>query len=188
MTKKDKKAKCKKLLYKDKLTKDDKVWLINQVFKFHKDYDNKVQGVPIDVTTGKSKRGSICFHIKKQDGSSIDISYIQCLEPTTKKTDVNKVLRNIIEYQIKYFRIKNNIPKDWDIDHYGLEFKDIVKFFMVGKDYEELHKNIIDKDNYTQTFKDENLIKEFEDLHKSLAKLQGLSKEEHKIKTYKWDV
>ena len=37
MTKKAKKEKCKKLLYQESLFKDDKIWLINEVFKNHRD-------------------------------------------------------------------------------------------------------------------------------------------------------
>lgn len=187
MTKKDKKEKCKKLLYQENLSKEDKIWLINQVFKNHRDYKKKIGNNPMDIFVADSIRGTKCFFIEKSDGTSIDISFHQALSPSTKKGDVDKVLRNIVEYQIQDFRNKNNIPKDWDIDHYDLEFKDIVNFFMVGKDYEELHKNIIDKDNFTQTFKHLDLIKEFQDLHKCLAKLQGLPEDEHKKKTYKWN-
>ncbi len=187
MTKKDKLAKCRKILYSKIITKADKVWLINEVFKLHKDYHKKIGDGAKNIIVGDSIRGTKCFFIVRKDNTVIDISFHQCLNPSTKKADVNKVLRNIVEYQIQRFRKKNNIPTDYDIDHYGLEFKDIVKLFMLGKDYNELHKNIIDKDNFTQTFKDNDLIKEFQNLHKSLAKLQGLPKDEHKKKTYKWN-
>ena len=187
MTKKDKLQKCRNLLYKNKLSKDDKIWLINEVFKLHKNYNDKIGKGAKDIVIGNSIRGTKCFFIVRKDNTVIDISFHQCLKPSTKKTDVNKVLRNIVDYQIKDFRIKNNIPYNYDVDHYDLEFKDIVRFFMVGKDYDEIHKKIIDKDDFTQTFKDDDLVKEFQCLHKSLAKLQGLPKEEHKKKTYKWN-
>ena len=188
MTKKDKKAKCKKLLYKNKLTKEDKVWLINEVFKLHKDYNKKSKDA-IDIVRN-SVRNTKCFSFLNKNGLRVDISYPKCFNWPTKKEEVNKTLRDIIDPQIKLFKKKNNLPLNFQVDHYGLEFKDIVNLFMVGKDFDQLHKNIIciNTKNKIYSFKDINLVNEFYDLHKSVAKLQGLSKEEHKIKTYKWDV
>jgi len=189
MTKKDKKEKCKKLLYKDELTKDDKIWLINEVFKMHKNYNEKSKDA-IDIIVTDCTRNTKCFSFQKKNGLHVNISYLKCFNWPTKKREVIDTLRDIVEPQIKAFRKKNNIPFNFQVDHYDLEFKDIVKLFMVGKDYDELHKNIfcLDKKNKIYSFKDIELVKEFYYLHNSLAKLQGISKEDHKIKTYKWYV
>lgn len=187
MTKKDKLEKCKSILYSEKIIREDKIFLINEVFKLHKNYKNKIGSGAKDIIVKKSIRNTKCFFIVRKDGTLIDISFYECLHPSSKKTTVNRVFRNIVEYQIKEFRNKNNIPSHYEIDHFGLEFKDIVKLFMVGKSYEDLYLKIIDENNFTQTFNDLELIKDFQKLHLSLAKLQGISKKYHKIKTYKWN-
>ena len=186
MTKKDKLIKCRGLLNKEPLTIDDKLWLQNEVFSHHPNIKEKTGSGVSDVFVKKAGIwDNKCFHFLRVDGSIIDISFLNSLKKQNKRQDVIKVFRNIIHPQIKQFRIDNKISDDMVVDHYGIEFKYIVDQFMKDRDYNDLHKKIVSKSDYDNTFSDELILNEFYLFHKQVATLQALTIEEHKTKTYK---
>jgi len=184
MTKKDKLKRCKELLYKN-LTNSDKRWLYLEVFKGHYCIDEIVGCGVADIIVCKPENFTgLCFHIVRKDGTKKPISYIKCVNGFTKKNEVTKVLRGIVQPQIAEFRRLNNTPYNMDVDHYGIEFKDIVNLFMIDKSYDKLYKIIIKSDKVLNYFSDSELSLEFYNLHKSKATLQALTQQEHKKKTY----
>ena len=187
MTIKEKKEICKKMLTKSILESTDKEWLLKEVFSNHFDWKEKKGGGIIDITIAKAGHyNTKCFFLKRVDNTKIDISFHTSLKKTiNKKQIVNRALRNTIYPQIKKFRIDNNVPLDFEIDHTGsLEFKDIINIFMMFKNYDDVYKTIVPSSDYDDKIGDKKLSQEFYNLHKNNAVLQAISKDEHHSKTF----
>lgn len=138
------------------------------------------------------------FHhvfIVRNDDTKCDISINRCVTGLvdTENSIHSQVLRNAVREQISQFR--NSIAdvceccltenECFEIDHYDIEFKDLVKNFKkkveMPKEYEnhpEFHHKIFKKKNL-------NIKNEWLKFHEENAKLQKLCKNCHNNKTYK---
>lgn len=185
MNKTEKTKKCKEILSSGLISEVDKNWLIDNVFSNHPKWEDKkgigVKEVVIKIAGNWSNN---CFHILRKDNTLVDISYLNGIRKINKKKEVDKTLRSIVSYQITEFRNNNNVSEGMEIDHYGIEFKDIINQFMKSYSYDYLYSKIITTNSYDNSFNDDKVVSVFCDLHKKLAKLQALTVEEHKQKTH----
>jgi hypothetical protein len=134
----------------------DQYFLI-KFFSNHPKWNEKTQG-QFDYFFKLKNEWGYSFHIMRLDKTfeAIGMNYSLTIN---KKHDVNKALRNAIEHQIKTVRDKINygvdrcelsgclLTKDNShIDHYNLDFKDVVSMWM-------------QKNNYTYDFLYDNIEK-----------------------------
>jgi hypothetical protein len=134
----------------------DYIFLLN-FFTKHPKWEEKTQG-QFDYFVKMKNEWGYSFHILRLDGTyeAISMNYGATIN---KKADVNSALRNAIEHQIKAVRDKISygvdrcelsgclLTKDNShIDHYDLDFKDVVKTWM-------------QKNNYTYDFLFDNIEK-----------------------------
>lgn len=90
MTKTELTDKCRELAstYKNKQMPINEVnWLIENVLKFHPDWDgyfNKKNIVTIIPKKNNPKYGTLCFYLIYSDDSEIDISYVKAIKNIKK--------------------------------------------------------------------------------------------------------
>jgi hypothetical protein len=84
--------------------------IIHELLTRHPEADQKI-GVGVDhfyVQRSKWKRNQYNFMISRVDGTTVDFSYIACLNPThkkyTEKHDWNPLFRHVVKDQIDSFR------------------------------------------------------------------------------------
>ena len=148
MTKKDKVKRCQKIrdsLKDGEFVGDKDFDFINDIFLDHRWYSQKTQGQPcwFYVDTEK-KYKTRCFYIEREDGSTTDFSFYECIYPTKGyRSDFIKAARSAISEDIiiekKRFLTTNttcNICKKpislekSHLDHYPFKFKTILNNFI----------------------------------------------------------
>ena len=190
MNKKEQKDKCRELLYKNFLTKEDKIYLY-KLFKKHPNWENK-KGVGVkDIIREKTLYGTKCFKIIRKDLSETDISFTQCITNRNKLYYIKKACRTAILHIIKFYKnkvkygidrceISNKIlyKDNTHIDHYNLDFIELFNIWISDKDIEELYKNIDKgKDNdVVVKFNNENIINSFVKFHNDNTNLRAIDK------------
>ena len=108
------------------------------LFKKHPRYPEKTLGmIDIFITINPIDKGLV-LNIKKEDGSTDNISYAQCFK-SFKRDDFKTAMRVAIEYQIKSFRkdhiLKCNIcntnspNEEYEVDH-EKHFEEILQEFL----------------------------------------------------------
>lgn len=211
ISKKETLNKCKEILNKyeykgsvsDALNEED-FFYMRQIIKNHPDYIEK-RGVGIAcMFVGKApSKDTKCFYVLRHDGTSVDFSYIKCVnKPVSKITLFSKVLRDVVKNQIEEYRqgyIKNNgkfseisgnkVLGSGHIDHYGeLNFNGIVKLFIDTYGINISNISYIKKPD-TVIFTDEhkNIAFDFYDFHKQKAKLRFVAPSEN-LKRKRYDI
>ena len=112
--------------------------LFVDLFKRHPRYPEKTLGMIDIFITINSIDNGLVLNIKKEDGTTDNISYAQCFKPS-KKDDFRTAMRVAIEYQIKRFREANllkckqcntNSPYErYEVDHEN-HFEEILDEFL----------------------------------------------------------
>ncbi len=69
------------------LTKEDAVWLIKNVLRFHPQWEWYVNKKPKRIFVDKADYGTVCFYIEFQDQTKSSISYQKCIANRPKKVD-----------------------------------------------------------------------------------------------------
>lgn len=195
MNKKEKKQKCKDILYSNKeISKEDKFFLIN-VFTNHREWDLKkgvgVKHIYVDNAKHQKSYNQKCFYIVRNDGTVTDISYNKSIHPPSKLTDISTACRYAVKEEIENFKkqniifgiskcaITNTILKydQTHIDHYDLDFKDLVKNWLKEKDISEIFKSInTTKDLTFETFfTKQELNNSFIEFHNNNTNLRAVT-------------
>ena len=129
------------------------------------------------ISIKKATYGTKCFYITREDGTETDISFMSCLDSKKNKKikDISAACRESIDYIIKGLRENLTFPlvcplsgvvikniKDVHIDHYDLDFKDVVSLWIdKNGGVDNLHKYVCEtKDNETTTYFTDEDIKE----------------------------
>tara|TARA_R110001606_G_C15086654_1_gene617937 strand:+ start:47 stop:658 length:612 start_codon:yes stop_codon:yes gene_type:complete len=159
MNKKEKKEKCKQILHScKKISKEDEIFLIN-IFKNHKEWGLKkgvgIKYIYVDKAKHKKSYNQKCFYIVRLDGTITDISYVKSIQHPSKFTEISKACRYAVNAEIENYRrnIKFGVSRcaitkkllEYDkthIDHYDLDFKDLVKKWLISKDEESVFQLI----------------------------------------------
>ena len=195
MNKKQQREKCKEILYSDgKISNEDQKFLID-VFKNHREWEMK-KGVGIDyIYVGKAYHeksyNQKCFYIARKDGSYTDISYVKSIHPPSKLTDISNACRYSVKQEIENFKSNNIIfgvtkcaitktilkHNETHIDHYDLDFKDLVKQWLKDKDVNEVFNSINSTQDLTfeTKFIKPELNKSFLNFHNSNTNLRAVT-------------
>lgn len=194
-TKKDLQMYCKGILNKyefDILTGED-FEVINDVFKMHPRYEEKVGGCSYDIFVSTSDINPIYnqFMIERTDGIIVDFSYYKAISGYSYETKVKETLRSVIIDQQKGFRkqfINDNIdhkgyircqetnlkakPSEMHVDHYPLQFEEIVNHWFIEKGLTLKTLKIYPSDGkgYNWVFEDPSLSEDFYNYHLKHAK------------------
>lgn len=200
-TKKALQDKIKEILWKynlNEIVNNDDFDFLCAVFKYHPDSDLKVgSGINyIKVKQNPVYTNTRGFWLYRLDGTDTDISYTECLTPTSKRKKVYNACRTAIEPSILAF--KNNIflnateeiycPYTNEkltfytshVDHEKpLEFLTLINMFITQYriDIDSISINDATPDGIVQDkFNDKVLEQLWIDFHNSHAKLRVLSK------------
>jgi len=189
-TKKEKTEKCKELLYKDTLTLDDKKFLAS-IFINHPNWKDK-RGVGVkDISRMKTIYNTTSFQIIRKDGSTTDISYNECISPSSSLSKIKRACRTACKTEIIKFRknIKWGIDicpiskkilykENTDIDHYDMTFNDLFNEWIKDKDLSYLISKLSkSEDNlFEDYFIDDKLNNDFLDFHKKNTNLRAVDK------------
>lgn len=195
-SKADKRKVCRYVLYNTKsvVNENHANWLINNVFMFHPEWDEK-QGVGIDhLEVGSDGYGGKCFYIIQTDGWKEDISFEAALRPRSKKSYINKACRTAV-LPIKN-KIRDNIEFPFTcpitgevitdingihIDHYDEPFDTVFNMWLEDKDidvlYNSTNKQASGVNSGTHAyFVDKDIIADFIDFHNKHTHLRAVSK------------
>ena len=195
MNKKQQKEKCKQILYSNgKISNENQKFLLN-VFENHREWNIKkgvgVDYIYVDKAYHEKSYNQKCFYIARKDGSVTDISYNKSIHPPSKLTDISRACRYSIKEEIENFKSKNiffGITKcaitktilkynETHIDHYDLDFKDLVKYWLKDKDINEVFDSINNTTDLTfeTSFVKPELNKSFLKFHNSNTNLRAVT-------------
>lgn len=164
------------------------------LFENHPEWGIK-EGVGVDtIGIASGQYGTRHFVIRRVDGTSADISFIQCInEKTTKVSDIKVACRTAIRPTIDAYRLVNFISgttkcaitsevlfdNTTHIDHYDLTFHELFGLWIIGKNIDELFKKLNDRtiDHETRIyFMDEVVNDDFIEFHNQHTHLRVVSK------------
>lgn len=193
--KKDLQMCCKDILnsYEFDTLEGEDFNIINDVFKMHPRYDEKVGGCDyiIKVETSELNPMYNQFVIERSDGEFLDFSYYKTISGYSYETKVKETLREVIIDQQKGFRLnyifdnkdsKGYVrcqetqlkakPKEMHVDHYPLQFEEIVeKWFLTRGLTLKTFKIYPPKGKgYKWEFEDPDLATDFYNFHLEEAK------------------
>ena len=192
MNKQEQKDKCREILnqyqLQETLVPEDFAFMYN-IFKNHRDWESKRGCGVSSIAVKKSSYGTRCFWIIRDDGTEIDISYKESINPTVEKKEtlIKRACRNAVEPVILQFRKDNNVSDEYVVHHRKISFSKIVENWLSENDMIDLLSNI-SSDGITTSFTSESRKNDFVDFHNFHAVLVGITEEEHKIihtKNYK---
>lgn len=132
MTQKEILDNCKKILYKyaigETLLEDDEKWIIENRFKYHHEWNEKLDGRVISgIRIYENAYKKRCFMIEFYDGSEVDISYLKGYEKTIESrmaSDVLKCIRNADKARVDAARneFSKSFTGPFEVDHYDSDF------------------------------------------------------------------
>lgn len=187
-----------------KINNIDEFNFMNELFKRHPDKEQKIGCGIKDILLGKNKLNAKGIHIDiiRNDNTKVDISWLLCISSNTKtdKQNLNSAFRSAIKDSIFNFKHDNikkcgrrcnhckklTLENDLDVDHFNIEFKDLVQDFS--------NKNLLIPNSFMENktyhyneFKiDDNIFKKnWIEYHNRYCTLQLLCKKCHANKTYK---
>ena len=184
------KKKCRELLYKNVLTLDDKKFLAS-IFINHPDWKSK-RGVGVkDISRMKTIYNTTGFQIIRKDGSTTDISYNECISPSSSLSKIKRACRTACKTEIIKFRknikwgidvcpFSNKIlyKENTDIDHYNMTFNELFNEWIKNKDTKYLESKLAkSEDNiFEDYFIDDELNNDFLDFHNKNTNLRAVDK------------
>lgn len=198
MNKTETKKKCSNILNSgiDNFTLGEDFDFLCDLFKQHPRYKSKTKGQNIVCIKVKraGRYNTKCFYIVREDGTETDISVYTCIDgKEIKIKDINMACRDAIDPLIYKMRKSVKLPfvcpvsgvivnsmNDVHIDHYDLDFKDVVSRWIEengGED--EIYNYISDtNDNETVTyFVNPEIKKNFIDFHNLNTHLRAIHKQ-----------
>lgn len=194
-TKKELQQYCKGILnsYDEEFLTGEDFEVINDVFKMHPRYEQKVGNFSYEIYVGESEinLAQNQFLIKRSDGEVIDFSYYKAISGYSYETKVKETLRSVIIGQQKSFRnryIEDNIdfkgyvrcqetnlkvkPPELHVDHYPLQFEEIVEkwFLEKGLTLKTFKVYPPEGKGYDWVFEEPALAEDFYNYHLKLAR------------------
>lgn len=74
------------------------------LFTLHSEYSEK-RGTGIDhIKVERDFHGNLCLYIHRVDGSSIDCSWVHCIQPASQKTIVSMAFRRTVKDIVMAFK------------------------------------------------------------------------------------
>mgnify|MGYP006433084385 CR=1 FL=1 len=192
-TKKDIELYCrqlkKKYIDKDNLIEKDfdficdlKTWHHNEEIRILEP-DNIIIDLPEDREIKKHR----CFMLLKNNHRYV-FSVKKCIyNISVKKANIKIALRDAINFQILEFRHKNNIPREYHIDHI-IHFEKLIEDWLEELNLELTDLVVVEEGSYKK-LNDKNIEHSWIQYHKHNAKLRKLLvKDNLKRKKYKPEI
>lgn len=172
---------------------EDKNFLL-LVFQNHKDWLQKTKGqkiIKIEIRPSMGY-GNKCFYIVREDGTSIDISYIAAIEGRSKSKDIQCACRTAEKARVIAFKKMVTYPfncpidgtlvtcdSECHIDHYDSDFQDVVNDWVkLNGGIDKVFRQIAEGDecDCITAFKPESGLSEsFAEYSKSHSHLRAIS-------------
>lgn len=170
------------------------------LFKKHDEWTIKQKGQSITkiITEQVGVYKTKCFFVVREDGSITDISYKACIKSVSPKENVIRACRTAERPRIEAFTESITFPyiytfngtttiinnkSDMDVDHYDLDFNEVVKLRVQEKGgFKKLAKaiNSVEDNDSDTRFIDKNLAEDFAAFSKVHSKLRVLSKKDNR--------
>lgn len=196
MKKKDLIKRCQEILHgypvRTPLPENEDVQFLLDLFKSHPHYELKrgsgINHIFIDFTKYANK----CFNVTRLDGSVSDISFTQCISPSSQISDIKAACRSAIRAQIVRFRndnVKYGVskcpftgevltPDNTHIDHYDKPFNVVFSEWYLTKDPQALISGLNDTTIHGEMelfFLDTEIAKDFLTYHNANTHLRAVS-------------
>jgi hypothetical protein len=141
-----------------KFSGEDELWLLNHFFPRHPSWKHK-KGVGISYVT--TRHHPQYFHkeliIVRKDGSWDNISFRECVKPTSDKTCLARAVRQLIDPLVAKFRTDNmgvvdpyngrtTTAGDAEVDHRKERLADFLERFLVDEGVENPRDILTSKD------------------------------------------
>lgn len=203
-TKKDITEAYRKILYSDNPLVENQgdFNFLMTVFRWHPEWDKKCAGQKITkILIGKDNWNKPCFYLQRADGTKTDISITKCLNHPTHYSEVVAACRTAVEPVITEFKfnfVKTHKGKimhselsgeiihdmsELDVDHYDLEFKELVDLWIKQKGGVEALFQFVEEtkdNNCTTRFTNDDLIADFVDFHNNHTHLRIVTRKENR--------
>lgn len=172
---------------------EDKKFLLS-VFQNHEHWLEKSKGqkiLKIEIRRSKGYRNS-CFYLVREDGKSIDISYISAVEGKTKIKNIQNACRTAEKPRVIAFKKTVTYPfycpiddtlvtcdAECHIDHYNSDFRDVVNDWVkLNGGVDEVFRQIAEGDecDCITAFKPESCLADsFAEYSKSHSHIRAIS-------------
>jgi len=159
------------------------------LFQNHADWKEK-KGVGIDsISVIETKYKNKCFQINRIDGTSTDISFMNCINIKSKKKDIYNACRNAIRSEIVKFKKRNLVAgvsmcpftgdilnfENVHIDHYDMTFNDMFNIWISNYNEDYLYSKIKKDNEIGVKFIDSKIVEDFKKFHNENTKLRMVS-------------
>lgn len=174
MNKTQKKLRCKEILQRNNITNEEQEFL-KELLKDHPHYENK-KGIGINyIFTTTNIYNNNSFYIMRDDGTTTDFSYYQCIQPRTTKSKISAACRHAVKDFVMNQRTKENTH----IHHKELSFSKIVEDWL--RENTEIDLTIKESKDMQEhiEFKNKDTIKSFYNFHKHRALLEEIEVSKH---------
>lgn len=166
---------CRKILYKENITPNDKIFLL-ELLKTHPEKDLKIGCGVKDFFVKKTIYGNLGFNILRNDGTTTDFSFMKCIYKLTEYANIKIACRNSINQQIK--NLKTN--KNKVIHHHNISFNDIFIDWLNRNKEIDLRINKTE-DNCQETFFiNPKTVLSFQKFHEEISDLIEIDIKTHK--------
>lgn len=184
---------CQELLHKyppgERLSGDDDMD-VYCLFKHHPEFQEKRGAGVLYFTVEHAFRGTKCFFVHREDGSSTDFSFMTCIYGSSKAQDFRKACREAVFTDIMNFRRTHLLPgsvcpitgevlteANTHVDHAPpFTFEAIVQQFVVDEKININGADIPKSDGFVTKFGDSELARKFREYHNARANLRLVSK------------
>lgn len=168
-----------------------------ELLKRHTQATQKIGVGVISIFVGKAPPpwNNDCFYARRVDGSVTDFSYLECITPSTARSDFTVCCRNtaaeqIVDFKVNAFRHTNELPSaisgtlmTWDtchVDHDVPIFSEIVNQFIELMHIDVSKIEFIRGDNLSMlSFVDKELECKWQTFHREKAVLRIITIEEN---------
>ena len=169
------KNRAKKILYKDVLSEEDKIFLM-ELIQRHPNSEQKI-GVGIcDFYTFRTHFKTMGFGLVRLDGSKTDFSYLQCLYPRTENYKIKTACRTAIKKSILNFKTDNNKV----VHHDNIKFNKIAEMWLEKNRSLDLSLNNHEDNCQDIYFSNSETAESFKKFHDNIAILKEISNKDNK--------
>lgn len=171
---------------------DDDQYFFEKLFELHSEHSTKVGCGIESIQVERDFNNNKCLFITRIDGSKVDISWVHCLQPASKKNVISMAFRRAIKERIVAFKSKVlEVPTLCPVYGVALNFENshvvyVDKSFesllsdfisIVGTDFESIEivdPKSTDKD-HRGMLKDSEILSSWRAFHTDKAQLQLIS-------------
>lgn len=161
---------------------DDAQWLVSEVFAGHPLWrDKRGTGVERVDMRKMPPFGSLSFWLIRSDGTAIDISYRESINPSSQHAKVVSAARYEVEPDVYRWKTRNPAPAmGMHCDHLDPPFDALFKDFLATEGISEANINVRSEVvGHADIFADRVLAVRWQQYHRKHATLQWLTAAEN---------